>query len=157
MSTFKSCNCSWCTHTRNKVISYSQCANSNCNSLGYFNRVSRIFVCKDKIRYECGFLCKFCQTVTPSKVSEDKNLQYQLSLKMCRCSLCTTYRNIYEMTGYCKVCDKYRKLKRMKRIDKYAMNIVTRCGFECETCRFFHIEVEEQRERARGQVNCFGL
>lgn len=157
MSQFRNCNCTWCSHTKYKVISYCQCVNNQCNSLGYFNRVSRIFVSEDKIRYECGFLCSFCLHVIPSRISEETSLQYQLSFKMCRCSLCSTYRNIYEMVGYCRICDKYRKLKRMKRIDKYASKIISRCGFECVECRYFHIEVEEQHDRARGQVNCFGL
>lgn len=157
MSEFKKCNCNWCTHTRYKVLSYVRCINLQCNSIGYFNRISRIYVSKDKLRYECGFLCNFCFNVIPSRTSEEKNLKYQLSLEMCRCALCSFYRNVYEITQYCKICNKYRKLIRMKRIDKSVSKIISRCGFLCENCGFFHIEVEKQYERIKGQVNCFGL
>lgn len=157
MSEFRNCNCSWCEHTRFKLISYCQCNNTHCNSIGYFDRVSRIHIRKESIKTECGFLCSFCLNVIPSRVYEEKNIHHQLSLNMCRCALCSKYRNVYEITVYCKVCDRYRKLKRMKRKDKYATTTVIRCGFECEHCRFFHIEVEKQRERIKGQVNCFGL
>lgn len=154
MSVFDNCTCSWCRHSKYKLISYTQC--KKCSSLGFYERISRIDISPVKTSYSCGFLCSICFSVVTERYSEVAN-KNPISLSMCRCSFCATYRNIYEINGYCKICNMYRNLCRIKRVDKSQSSILKRCGFICSTCNFFHIEMQQSFNRSIGKVNCFGI
>lgn len=157
MGIFRQCDCSWCAHSRYKLLSYLNCKNINCKSIGYFNRVSRIDIKLNSIQWTCGFMCNVCSEIAAERITEQKKSSNQLALQMCRCELCISYRNVYEIFGYCRTCDSNRSMSRVKRVEKFHDKIIKRCGFICHHCSFFHIEIQKTSNRSIGKVNCFGL
>ncbi len=135
MSFFTKCRCSWCTHSKCKLLSYVQC--KTCYATNFNERISRIEISVQKTAYTCGFLCSCCFRVIQERYVEESTPMYPISLKMCKCLFCSEWKNVYRVDQYCTTCNKIRNMKRIKRIDKTQPSILTRCGWLCESCSAF--------------------
>lgn len=143
MSTFNKCDCSWCTRNRYKLLSYLRCTTEGCGNQDYFPRITRIDISSTKKEHVCGFICYKCSLVqSENKTQVDKTSSFQLEFMMCQCHTCKTYKNIQECVGYCNICEQFRRLHRLKRVDKLFDKTISRCGFQCAACSYFHIEIE---------------